>query len=163
MSIWGKIIGGVSGFAIGGPLGAILGLAAGHAVDKAKQTGGEPNFVNNEDAKQVAFTSAVIVLCAKMAKADGQVTINEISTFKRVFHIPVDEQDSVGELFNKARSETMGFEPYATQIASLFAHQPSVLEEIIGILFIIAKADGVIHPNEIKFVESVAKLFGVAE
>ena len=34
MSIWGKIIGGAAGLALGGPLGALIGTAAGHAVDK---------------------------------------------------------------------------------------------------------------------------------
>ena len=29
MSIWGKIIGGTAGFALGGPIGAILGVIAG--------------------------------------------------------------------------------------------------------------------------------------
>ncbi len=29
MSIWGKIIGGTAGFALGGPIGAILGIMVG--------------------------------------------------------------------------------------------------------------------------------------
>ena len=37
MSIWGKIIGGTAGFAIGGPLGAILGVMAGNVFDKSKK------------------------------------------------------------------------------------------------------------------------------
>ena len=34
MSIWGKIIGGTTGFAFGGPIGALIGTAAGHAIDR---------------------------------------------------------------------------------------------------------------------------------
>ena len=34
MSIWGKIFGGTSGFVLGGPLGGLLGIFAGHAIDK---------------------------------------------------------------------------------------------------------------------------------
>ena len=34
MNIWGKIIGSTSGFALGGPIGALIGGAAGHAIDK---------------------------------------------------------------------------------------------------------------------------------
>ena len=37
MSIWGKLIGGATGFALGGPIGAILGVAAGHGVDKVSK------------------------------------------------------------------------------------------------------------------------------
>ena len=135
MSVWGKIIGGVSGFAIGGPLGAILGIAAGHAVDNARRASEVEEFSKDVGAQQLAFTSAVIVLCAKMAKADGKVTPDEIAVFKNIFHIPPEEQESVGKLFDQAREEATGFEPYAHQIASLFSNQPTVLEEILGTLF----------------------------
>jgi len=160
MSIWGKVIGGVAGFAIGGPLGAILGAAAGHAVDKAKAAEAAASGFGDADSRQVAFTTAVIVLCAKMAKVDGQVTPDEIAAFKKIFQIPTDEQETVGKLFNEARREATGFEPYAQQIAALFSHQPAVLEEILGALFVIAKADGVVHPNELQFVQQVAQIFG---
>ncbi len=164
MSIWGKVIGGVAGFAIGGPIGAILGATAGHAVDKAKagEAGGGFGGGDNGD-RQVAFTTAVIVLCAKMAKSDGHVTTDEIAAFKRIFQIPPGEQENVGRLFNEARQEATGFEPYAQQIASLFTHQPAVLEEILGALFVIAKADGQIHPAEMQFVEQVAAIFGFSQ
>ena len=39
--IWGKIIGGVGGFALGGPLGALVGAVAGHAVDRLRSDDGE--------------------------------------------------------------------------------------------------------------------------
>ncbi|MCG8403225.1 MAG: hypothetical protein MJA84_16770, partial [Firmicutes bacterium] len=98
MSIWGKVIGGVAGFALGGPLGALMGAYAGHMmVDKNKTRGGrgmggmfgggQPSGAfgaqpdgygqprgygeTSVEDRQVAFTIAVIVLGAKMAKADG--------------------------------------------------------------------------------------------
>ena len=37
MSIWGKLIGSAGGFALGGPLGGLLGVIAGHAIDKIKK------------------------------------------------------------------------------------------------------------------------------
>ena len=73
MSIWGIIIGGTAGFAMGGPIGALLGAAAGHAVEKRLTP--QPD---SDATKQVAFTVAVIALSAKMAKADGMVTRDEI-------------------------------------------------------------------------------------
>ena len=85
MSIWGKVIGGVTGFAVGGPIGAIIGAVAGHHVlDKNKSVAGK---IGNEE-RQIAFTTAVIILSAKMAKADGHVTRDEVDAFKEVFHIP---------------------------------------------------------------------------
>ena len=155
MSIWGKVIGGMAGFALGGPLGALLGAAAGHAVDRMR-TGGAATA---ED-RQVAFTIAVIVLSAKMAKANGHVTRDEVDAFKRVFHIPPDELKEVGLLFDEARQDARGFEPYAEQIAHMFGDEPALLEELLGSLFHIAMADGHLHPGELDFLRRVAAIFG---
>ncbi len=157
MSIWGKIIGGFAGFAIGGPLGAFLGAYAGHAFDKARSGRGQTNEAVD---KQVAFTIAVIVLSAKMAKADGHVSRDEVDAFKRIFHIPPDEMKNVRQIFDDARQDVKGFEVYAEQVAGMFAHEPAVLEELLGGLFHIAKADGVVHPAELDFLGNVATIFG---
>lgn len=162
MSIWGKVIGGVAGFALGGPLGALIGAYAGHKVDQvrandAPSIGPGPA---DQQTRQVAFTMAVIVLSAKMAKADGVVTREEVNAFKQVFHIPPDEMKSVGKLFDEARKDAQGFEPYARQVAQLFTHEPAVLEELLGGLFHIARADGVVHPAELDFLAKVAVIFG---
>ncbi|HJO97636.1 MAG: TerB family tellurite resistance protein [Rhodospirillales bacterium] len=155
MSIWGKVIGGMAGFALGGPLGALLGAFAGHAVDRMR-TGGTASA---ED-RRLAFTIAVIVLSAKMAKADGHVSRDEIAAFKRVFHIPPDEMEDVGRLFDEARQDASGFEPYAEQIARLFAGEPALLEELLGSLFHIAMADGHLHREELDYLRRVAAIFG---
>lgn len=158
MSIWGKVVGGMAGFAFGGPIGALLGAVAGHAVDRirAEDAGVEPDMAS----RQVAFTIAVIVLAAKMAKADGKVTRDEVDAFKQVFRISPQEMNEVGRLFDEARQESTGFEPYAQQIAAMFAHDPAVLEDLLGGLFHIARADGVIHPAEMAYLEKVAAIFG---
>jgi len=158
MSVWGKVIGGVAGFAIGGPVGAILGAVAGHVVDRQKEEASAGPV--GADARQVAFTTAVIVLCAKMAKADGQVTRDEVDAFKELFHIPPGEVGNVGKLFDEARQEASGFEPYAQQMAMMFSHDPAVLEELMGALFHIAKADGHVHPKELEFLQKTAAIFG---
>ncbi len=165
MSIWGKVIGGVAGFAFGGPLGAILGAVAGHAVDRAKATEGAGLLGHGVEAqaRAVAFTTAVIVLSAKLAKADGHVTRDEVDTFKQIFSIPPDEMAQVGRIWDEARRDAEGYEPYAAQVAEMFAGEPQVLEELLGGLFHIAKADGVIDPAELKMLHHVALIFGFGE
>lgn len=164
MSVWGKIFGGVAGFAIGGPLGGLVGLAAGHAFDKFRtETAPLEEGEALDGTRQVAFTVGIIVLSAKMAKADGHVTRDEIEAFKTIFHIPPEQSARVGKLFDQARKDADGFEPYARQIATLFDKSPALLEEIIGGLFHIAKADGVIHPNELEYLKKVAHIFGFSE
>ena len=163
MSIWGKIIGGAAGLALGGPLGAILGTAAGHAVDRL--TGAAASVAadgeGDGNTKKVAFTIGVIVLGAKMAKADGVVTDAEVAAFRQVFRVPPDEQAHVTRVFNVARRDHRGFEPYARQIAKLFRDRPAVLEELLSCLFHIAKADGKVDEPELAFLRGVAKEFGL--
>ena len=105
MSIWGKVIGGVAGFAMGGPLGALIGGVAGHMYDQRKEEEAllGPDMGDGEaanEARQVAFTQAVIVLAAKMAKSDGAVSKDEILAFRRMFHVPPEDEAAVGKLFN---------------------------------------------------------------
>ena len=156
--IWGKIIGGVGGFALGGPLGALVGAVAGHAVDRLRSDDGE-----GDQARQTAFTVAVIALSAKMAKADGQVTRDEIDAFREVFHVPPAEAKNVGRIFDLARKDARGFEPYARQVARMFASNSAVLEELLDALFHIAKADKVMHLSELDYLKSVAEIFNFSE
>jgi DnaJ like chaperone protein len=167
VSIWGKLIGGTVGFfALGGPLGALLGVAAGHLYDQTRkaqtaQLGGEgagPRL--GRDALQVAFTVAVIALAAKLAKADGQVTRDEVATLKRIFHIPEIAGSQIGQIFNEAKKSTDGFEPYAKQIATLLRNNRPVLEDLLGALLMIAHADGVYHPAERAYIAQVGYIFG---
>ncbi|MEE3626882.1 TerB family tellurite resistance protein [Nitrospirillum sp. BR 11752] len=165
MSIWGKIVGGVAGFAVGGPLGALLGVAAGHAADAwASQPPVPPGPDGQPDqTRSMAFTIGVIVLGAKMAKADGVVDRAEIDAFKRVFQIPAEEARHVGRVFDMARRDSVGFESYARQLAGMFHDRPTVLEDLLGCLFHIAAADGRLHPAELAFLAEVARLFGIPD
>ncbi|MEE2699037.1 MAG: co-chaperone DjlA [Pseudomonadota bacterium] len=162
MSIWGKIIGGFGGFAIGGPLGALMGAVAGHAYDKSKDNG-DAHYSDDSVAQQVAFTTAIIALAAKMAKSDGRVTRDEVDAFKSLFNIPQEELKNVGRLFNEAKKDAGGFERYAEQVSMMFASEPVVLEELLGGLFYIARADGVLHPEEIDFLHKTAMILGFSE
>jgi DnaJ like chaperone protein len=111
----------------------------------------------------VVFTIAVIALGAKMAKADGVVTKDEEEAFRRIFRVPPSEEANVRRIFNLARQDTAGFEAYASQIARLFRGNPAILEDVLDGLFEIAKADGVLHPGELAFLEKVADIFGFTE
>ena len=157
MSIWGKIIGGATGFAFGGPLGALLGGVAGHALDKIKT---KRKLPEETALKQIGFTIGVIVLSAKMAKADGKVTEEEIKAFKEKINVPENEIKNVAKLWDQAKKTTDGFEVYAKQISDLLARNSSVLEELLNLLITIAQADGKITIPEIKYLKKVGDIFG---
>ena len=160
MSIWGKILGGATGFAFGGPIGALLGGVAGHAIDKIKT---KKKLPEETALKQIGFTIGVIVLSAKMAKADGKVTEDEIRAFKEKINVPDSEIKNVAKLWDQAKKTTDGFEIYAKQIADLLEKNSSVLEELLKLLIIIALADGKITIPEIKYLEKVGNIFGFSK
>jgi len=153
------IIGGAAGFAFGGPIGGLLGAAAGIAVER-----GLVPAKNDEGAtRKVAFTVAVIALSAKMAKADGVVTHDEIAAFRQRVHIPPSEVKQVGKFWDLARQTPDGFEDYAKQVANLFVARAPVLEQLLDLLFHIARSDGAISPPEAEYLRIVATIFGFSE
>lgn len=147
------------GDALGGPLGALLGGIASQAADSFRQ-------ITNDDTdgtQQIAFTIGVIALGAKMAKADGQVTRDEVEAFKQIFKVPPEDMKDVARVFNQARKDVAGYEAYASQIANLFEPAMQTLEDLLHGLFHIAKADQVIHPAELDYLKKVAEIFGFNE
>ncbi|MDG1997093.1 MAG: TerB family tellurite resistance protein, partial [Emcibacteraceae bacterium] len=146
MSIWGTIIGGAAGMAFGGPIGALLGAAAAHFAGKVRVQA-------SASTEQAMFAAGFIALCAKMAKADGQVTRDEVNVFKKAFRVPPSEAKRVGWFFDMAKKDVAGFEGYAAQLYRQFHNQPAVLEQIIDLLFHIALADGVMHPAEMSYLK----------
>lgn len=110
--------------------------------------------------KSVGFTIGMIALGAKMAMADGVVTDDEIKAFRQVFHVPDKDMPAVERVFNLAKQDVAGFETYAVQVAKLFTKQSAILENVLDGLFHIAKADGVIHEDELTYLARVAELFG---
>lgn len=143
MTVWARISETVSGLT--DSVSHLIGL--GHAVDAPPE-------------KSMAFTIGMIALGAKMAKADGVVTEDEVKAFSEVFHVPKKDQPAVERVFNLAKQDVAGFESYASQVAKLFTLKSSVLESVLDGLFHIAKADGIVHENELLYLESVAEIFG---
>ena len=159
MAIWGSLIGGMIGFSLGGPFGMLLGSLIGGKISKAKSRTGFGSFAH----PQQVFALSLIVLSAKLSKADGQVSREELIAVKDKLKIPENELNQVGKIFNKAKVETTGYEPYAKQIAQIYRGNINVLEEVINILFYIAEADGNVSESEMKMIENIAKIFGLNE
>ena len=113
--------------------------------------------------RSVAFTIAVIALGAKMAKADGEVTRNEVTAFRQVFAIPPGEEANAARVFNLARQDVAGFDAYARKIRAMFREDDKVLVDLMEGLFHIAIADGRYHPKEDAFLGAVAEIFGVGD
>src|SRR5262249_3403388 len=121
---------------------------------------GEGESGGSDPRRRIAFTIAVIALGAKMARADGTVTRDEVAAFGEVFQVPSSEEEHVRLVFDLARKSTAGFESYARQVGRLFADDRMVLENLLGGLFHIALADGRVCSAEDMYLREVARHFG---
>ena len=143
MSLWSRIIEALARLAPGERLSALF--------DRLR---GPPE-------RSVAFTIAVIALGAKMAKADGQVTRDEVSAFREVFHISREEEANAARVFDLARTDVAGFEHYAARVGAMFDDDAPVLRDLLDGLFHVAVADGSYHADEDSFLARVAEIFGL--
>ena len=156
MSIWGSLLGGVIGFSFGGPFGALLGSFLGGKISGLNSS----KTIGNQQSSQEVFALSLIILSAKLSKADGHVSKEELIAVKDKLQIPDSEIDQVAKIFNKAKDESTGYEPYAKQIAEIFRDNINVLEEVINILFYIAEADGNVSNDEETMIANIAYIFG---
>ncbi|MGL4281685.1 MAG: TerB family tellurite resistance protein [Albidovulum sp.] len=145
MSLWTRITAAIAALAKGEPLSAVF------------------DHLRTPPEKSIGFTIAVIALGAKMAKADGEVTRNEVMAFRSIFTIPKDEEQNAARVFNLARQDVAGFDLYARKIAAMFGPDHAVLADLMEGLFHIALADGEYHPHEDAFLREVAKIFGIGD
>lgn len=154
MSVWGKLGGFGVGFLIGGPIGALIGAVLGHVlVDR-------PGAPFGPTPKDVVFTTGLVALAAKMAKADGVVMRSEREAFFRIVEVDEADRARVEALFDLASRTADGYEAYARQMRGLLAEEPGLLEDVLDGLFLIAAADGAIHEREFAFLGEVASIFG---
>ncbi len=157
MSIWGSLIGGFIGFSFAGPIGALIGSVVGGKISSTRRSSFQHSFA----PPQQVFAIALIILTAKLAKADGQVSKEELIAVKNKLKIPDHEIAQVGKIFSKAKEDSLGYEPYAQQIAQIYRNNPAVLDEVINILFYVAESDGKVSDSEIRMIRNIAGIFGI--
>ena len=162
MSIVSRIFHGAGDWSHGGPIGALLERFVAHLphLPHLPHLQGHHELPADDPRRRVAFTIAVIALGAKMARADGEVTRDEVAAFGEVFQVPAGEEEHVRMIFDLARKSTAGFASYARQVGRLFAGNRAVLEDLLGGLFHIALADGTVCAAEDRYLREVAHHFG---
>jgi DnaJ like chaperone protein len=174
MGYWGKIIGGTAGFFVGGPYGAVVGAALGHAADSGSVDSIRRPFMQGTafnparvagllGRREEVFAITVTVLAAKLCKCDGPVKRSEIDAFKQNFRIPPESARGIGRLFDQARDGNDSFEPYAAQLAEAFDDNRGMLEQVLTSLFKIARADGPLNAREQEFLRRVFRRLGLEQ
>ncbi len=146
MSLWTRIADALAALASGEPLSVVFDRLRGSAETS------------------VGFTIAVIALGAKLAKADGEVTRDEVATFRQIFAIPEHEMANAARVYNLARQDVAGFDAYAHKVRRMFGEDHrDVLTDLLEGLFQIAVSDGRYHADEDTYLAEVARIFGIGE
>lgn len=146
MAVWGKIIGGAIG-SIGGPIGIALGAVFGHQFDKAADQVGKKQHV------AVAYMFILVASMAKMAKADGHISKEEIERIDQFFAqlgFQGEAKKAAQDIFRKEKDSDSDIGAYFEQFSKITEADLSQAQILYTILLEIAKADGHIHEAEVE-------------
>tara|TARA_A100001388_G_scaffold276646_1_gene264940 strand:+ start:81 stop:812 length:732 start_codon:yes stop_codon:yes gene_type:complete len=158
MSIWGGITGGLLGFVVLGPIGALVGSVIGSNLSSRSKR----KRLNNFD-KQVAFFAALFACLAKIAKADGRVDESEIKKIEEIISIKLnlnkEHRKFAINIFQKAKDDNVSFESYASNIYQILSSSQNSLLVFYEILFELALADGILHPKEDELLKKIPRIF----
>jgi DnaJ like chaperone protein len=131
------------GMLIGGPIGAGIGIAVGSAM------GGEKSHVSLEAQNQLIYFTALFSMLGKIAKADGQVSQEEVAVVSRFMDemgLREEHKQIAIKIFNDAKINTYSIYDYASQYSEVAGHEMRVI--LYATLWNVALSDGVIHPKE---------------
>ncbi|MBT8489469.1 MAG: TerB family tellurite resistance protein, partial [Deltaproteobacteria bacterium] len=158
MSFLGKLVGGTIGFAMAGPLGAIAGAALGHAFDTGGQTYYTTEQARLSDGEEAQFTFfvAAFSMLAKLVKADGRVSKEEIDAVENfmVYDLNLNPESKrlAKNIFHTAIDSPDNFNAFAGQFYNQFRSQYQMLDLMIDILLRVSVADGTLSPVEEKLI-----------
>ncbi len=146
MGLLGILIGGGIGMIMGGPIGAILGAVLGSAVSSSSR------MVNNSQKNQVAFFVCFFSCLAKMAKADGIVSQEEINYVEELMdtHFRLDPQtkDLAKRVFIEAKDNNTPAAEYIQQFGQIVNYDRELCTLLISTLVELSKRDGSSSPEE---------------
>lgn len=145
MSIWTRILDAIEALRTGEDLSAVFAR------------------LRSEPDRRVGFAIAVIGLGAKMAKADGRVTRDEVTAFREVFQIAAKDEANAARVYNLARQDVAGYEEYAKRVKAMYGDDCQPLFDLLDGLFHIAMADREYHPGEDAFLARVAEIFEISD
>lgn len=161
MSWWGKVIGGGFGFMLGGPLGALMGMAAGHQFDKGLHAVDlEPG---NTERVQLAFFTAVFSVMGYLAKADGTVSRSEIQMAENIMaqmNLDDNQRKTAIELFNQGKQSDFPLDEVLQQFKKECHRRTNLLQMFLEILIATAYADNSLDHAELAALKNIAKQVG---
>ena len=164
MSWWGKALGGAFGFMIGGPLGALMGIAFGHSFDRGmnRLDDGEPGA--DQERIQATFFTATFSVMGHIAKADGRVTQDEIQLAETVMDrlgLSAEMRESAKRLFGEGKSADFPVDDVMRQFRRELHRRTNLIQMFLEIQLQAAYADGVMHPAEKQALINICQHLGI--
>ena len=162
MGLLGKVICGGVGLALGGPLGALIGAGVGHVFDKGRESLEKLNFTNVQKS-QAAFYACFFGCLAKMMKADGIVTKDEVFCLKEIisksFNLDPLDRKAVLEIVQRAKDDNISSHEYIGQLAKIVNYNKDLGIAFISALYKLALADNILHFEEKKILYIAEETF----
>ncbi|MFN8165617.1 MAG: molecular chaperone DjiA [Bacteroidia bacterium] len=160
MSTWNKWIFGGLGWALGGPIGGIIGFALGSITEAEVVVntgqGNTPGYLPND------FSAALLVLCAAVMKADRKIMRSELEFVRNFFNTQFGEAHTRERmlLFREILKQEIAIGQVCQQIRS-HVDPPSRLQ-LIHLLFGLAASDGELGQEETTVISQISHLIGVS-
>jgi DnaJ like chaperone protein len=151
MLYWGKIIGTLLGLATGRPLLALLGLILGHQFDRG--FAGRIPGVGNRSAERLSheFVAALFQIMGHLAKADGQVTEDEIRAARSVMHrlnLGANDTRQAIAWFESGKSATFPLQATLHRLRQSGARRPEYRGLFVRLLMEVSLAKSRLHQRE---------------
>jgi DnaJ like chaperone protein len=161
MTLGKKLLWGGLGWAMGGPIGAIIGYAFASLSDPKRGTTYSRAPLSRTSTED--FMVSLLVLLASVMKADEKLLHSELDYIKRFLGKQFNKEDANKYilLYKEIIKQTYSLPQVCLQIQKSMDH-PSRLE-IIHLLFGLSSADGEIHSKEIEIIQVIARYINVNE
>ena len=163
MSVSKKILFGGLGWALAGPIGAIIGYYLASSGDYSGQRTFGSATQNYSSTKPGDFMVSLLVLLGAVMKADKQLQKSELDYVKQFLRQQFSHQNTQEymTLFKDIIKQDYPIRDVCRQIQRSMDH-PSRLE-LIHVLFGLSQADGHVHPDEISIIHTIARYLNINE
>lgn len=166
----GKWVAGTLGWAVGGPIGALLGFALGSIYDNASgdvMTWDDPKVNPNKSRARPTtagdFEASLLILTAAVMKADNSVKKSELEFVRRFLIGQFGEAKAKEQLLllREILKQPIQIRQVALQIRAYMDHSSRL--QLLHYLFQLANADKQMHGNEIDMLTRIASYLGISK
>lgn len=158
----GKLLGGVFGYMTFGALGALLGVYIGHKFDMGMAQ--NPFDPGRQQRIKKTFFKSTFAIMGHIAKADGQVSKEEIQMAQRVMaQMELSAQmkkEAVAE-FNRGKELNFDLDAELDAFKQACQHQKNLIRMFIEVQLQAAFADGVLDDTEDKILVHICGRLGI--